>query len=901
MRIFSFILTTLLALVLANGIVIKLSLNSERESFIHKVEDITTLFNEKIVTTLAVQSTIARFHQASTILRRNEYAAISLELIESYPYISALYYAEWTSKNTLDTLLETMHKQGFVGFKIKPISSGLDSDALLPIIAVEPLKPLTSRTLGVDLLSDTANIKTLTRSIHQNTAGVMTLQGITSQHALLISLPVYYGIYIPQESDRLDQIKGISLIEINLKQLLERVVHENDMNLSVRYGDQPELASLTNDTNKLDNTWLVSGFTETTSIPISDSKISLEFNKNFNVLEQLRFELILTSVLSIVVSLLFFLYIFERLLLLKQREQARKDMRRQQQKAEVTLKAISDAVITLDDEGTIMYLNPVAEQLLGKSSGDVIGQSFSDIVFLSRTENSDSFVNTLGINSMQPVDNQIGYLRNSDNQFFDIEYSIAALENHAFDRIGTVLTISDLTKETQLKEELVWHAEHDALTGLYNRRVIEHKISELITFARGGTNSVMFYIDLDNFKVVNDTCGHHAGDQLLLMITSTLSDMLRDSDVLGRLGGDEFAVLLPECPLKVAESIANRIVKVIDELQFSWEGKPYSVGASVGVVEINRSFNALHDVLMAADLACYAAKDKGKGTSHVYHTEDVDVSRHHNEMSWFSVLRDALDNHKFIIYQQLIYPTFSSSNLPVMHELLVRLETDNGNIISPGEFIPAAERYSLMLSIDANVVEQTLQWVSHIKHTTDIFTINLSGQSLANAMFRDHVSQLLNKYDLGNARICFEITETAYISSHVQAKQFIQHMSRKGCLFALDDFGSGLSSFGYMKDFAIDYLKIDMQFISDIASNPVNHAIVRAIRDMAKDLSIMTIAEGIMDEQTLSICGDLGINYVQGYAISDPLAVSYDTGNIPVIEFSKSNGNFGSGMSINPG
>ncbi len=424
-------------------------------------------------------------------------------------------------------------------------------------------------------------------------------------------------------------------------------------------------------------------------------------------------------------------------------------------------------------------------------------------------------------------------------------------------------------------ESAIQHlAFHDVLTGLVNRSEFERRLNRaLVTAKRKRTQHALLYLDLDQFKVVNDTCGHAAGDELLKQIAIILHEQIRGRDTLARLGGDEFSVLLENCPLSKAETIAASLRKVVQGFRFIWEDKVFVIGVSIGVVAIDHTSASTSELLSMADLACYAAKDRGRNRIQVYQEDDAELLKRLGEMNWANRIDTALEQNQFQLYRQTI-KALNGAPKGLSHlELLLRLH-DGGEIIAPGAFIPAAERYQRMTAIDRWVITEAFAILSEGYFDADcIITINLSGQSLSHEPLFDFVTKQLKKYAVAPERICFEITETAAIANFHTAIDFIRNIKRLGCHCALDDFGSGLSSFSYLKSLPVDYLKIDGSFICNMPHEPVDRSIVEAINKIGHDIGIKTIAEFVENKGIAKHLERIGVDYVQGYAIDRPTPV----------------------------
>ena len=430
-------------------------------------------------------------------------------------------------------------------------------------------------------------------------------------------------------------------------------------------------------------------------------------------------------------------------------------------------------------------------------------------------------------------------------------------------------------KIDQATARLVYQASHDALTGLINRREFEQRLQRtLLSALQQGREHALCYMDLDQFKVINDTCGHAAGDELLRQLALLLKANLRERDTLARLGGDEFALLLENCNVQDALEVADTFRAEVQRFRFKWGERIFAVGMSVGMVAINRDSGTAANLLSAADAACYVAKDRGRNQIHLYEIRDSDLVRHRGEMQWVTRIHRALEEHRLRLSWQEIRRTDGTTGTHRHVELLLRMVDDDGSEILPMAFIPAAERYSIMPALDSWVIEETLRlctrYLSEARAQHCLFAVNLSGASLKAPAFRSKLlAQLQNNPDAG-PHLCFEITETAAIGNLAVVNEFIDAMRDYGCSFALDDFGSGLSSFIYLKNLKVDYLKIDGAFVRDIASNPIDRSMVEAIHRIGHQMGLKTIAEYVETEQTLAMLRQIGVDYVQGNGVHFP-------------------------------
>ncbi len=434
--------------------------------------------------------------------------------------------------------------------------------------------------------------------------------------------------------------------------------------------------------------------------------------------------------------------------------------------------------------------------------------------------------------------------------------------------------VEDITEARALSQQLRFQAAHDALTGLVNRREFENRLERALKSAGDGRSQhAVCYLDLDQFKVVNDTCGHVAGDELLGRLGRVLAHQVRRQDTLARLGGDEFGVLLENCSMHVAERVANALRRCIEDFRFAWENQVFGIGASIGVVAIEGRGQTVSSILSAADAACYAAKDRGRNRIHIYHEGDVELARRHGEMRWVTRIQTALEENRFELARQRIVSLPAAAGTDTHYELLLRMRDEDGNLVLPESFLPAAERYNLSVKLDRWVVKEAFRLLTlDPDHLERLFlcSINLSGVSLADEDFLIFVTTELASTGLPPGKVCFEITETAAIANLPGAMRFIEVLRRIGCRFALDDFGSGLSSFAYLKSLPVDFLKIDGVFVKDIVEDPIHRELVRSINEIGHVMGKRTIAEFVESEAILRALNEIGVDYAQGFELGKP-------------------------------
>jgi len=538
--------------------------------------------------------------------------------------------------------------------------------------------------------------------------------------------------------------------------------------------------------------------------------------------------------------------------------------------------ASSSVIMITDINGHIEYVNPKFTQLTGYSREEVMGKT--PRILSTGQAPLDTYkalwTTILGGEEWR------GEFRNrkKNGDFYWCRNSISGIKDERGLLSHYLAIQDDVSREYELKERLSYQASHDLLTGLYNRHEFERRTECLLAKLHGEkAEHAICFLDLDQFKVINDTCGHVAGDELLRQLGPLLQSVVRQRDTLARVGGDEFAVLIEYCSLDNAERLTKALLKALQDYRFNWGESTFRVSASIGLAEITEDVSDLSTLLKNADAACYMAKDSGRNRVHVYCPNDRELAQRHGEMEWVSRIYRAMSENQFCLYAQAIKCLNPGANGSEHYELLLRIKDDNGVMIAPGAFLPAAERYNLIVELDRWVVTEAIRMIEEyptFMQGVEFISINLSGQTLSDESFLDFLLTSLQNAVLDGAKICFEITETAAIANLSVAQEFIQALQRMGCKFALDDFGSGLSSFAYLKNLAVDYLKIDGMFIKEIASDEITRAMVKSINDIGHVMGMQTIAEFVENEAIEEIVRELGVDYAQGYGIEKPQPLS---------------------------
>ena len=554
---------------------------------------------------------------------------------------------------------------------------------------------------------------------------------------------------------------------------------------------------------------------------------------------------------------------------------------REKQVAEVTLRSIADAVISSDRDGNVRFMNPAAEALTGWTSEEAGGKPLQEILQFVAEQDEDRPAaddERAGTAAAAAHGDSSGTLTSRRGSEHLIESRASKLTRPDGTPFGSVVVFRDVTQTRELLRRIGWDASHDALTGLTNRREFEAIATALAEEARtSGQTHAMLYIDLDRFKIVNDSCGHPAGDKLLRQLAERLRPQTRPGDILARLGGDEFGMILCATDPGTAQVRARAIIECVEGFRFVHGERVFRVGASIGIAAITPTEQDIGTVMAAADAACYLAKENGRGRSQIFDPSLGELANRREDTDWVARLIRCLEEDRFFLYQQRIVPIANRSARPERHELLLRKRAVDGRIVAPGAFLPAAERHGLMARIDRCVVAKAFELMRRAdaqaassgelgRHCS----INLSGASLGDPGFAEFVLSHRERSGILARRICFEVKESAAIADLPRAARLIDELRAHGYQFALDDFGSGSGSFTYLDELAVDYVKIDGRITRDIATNPVHRAIVQAIQQVARVIGIETVAKCVEDEATLACLREMGLDYAQGFALHRP-------------------------------
>jgi diguanylate cyclase (GGDEF)-like protein/PAS domain S-box-containing protein len=558
---------------------------------------------------------------------------------------------------------------------------------------------------------------------------------------------------------------------------------------------------------------------------------------------------------------------------------------RSKRQAQYTLESIAEGVITTGNDGRLDYMNLAAESLIGTNRDDAVGHRIGELFTLvddvDRRPLGDPVERCIAMRRRVNMGRRAVMVSADGEQEHSVEITASPIRGPGSSISGTVVVFHDVGELRGLTQKMSYQATHDPLTGLINRREFERRLDDAMDSAHAEEAiHMLFYMDLDRFKAVNDSCGHLAGDNMLREVANLIKEQVRDSDFVGRLGGDEFGALLIGCPIEKARQIASDICNAIAGYRFVWKDKIFNIGISIGLVEISHVSGSLQDVMSAADSACYVAKQEGRGKVHVYSARDEAIARERGDIQWLRELHTALHEDRFELAMQPILAMTGGVESGPAVEVLIRLPDSNGRIADSAEFLKPAERYQLMPQIDRWVVNATLAAIAggEIKITSGrSCAINLSGQTLGDESFLGFVVDAMDRTAISPSSICFEVTETAILSNVQHAQRFIEVLHGIGCEFSLDDFGSGLGSFSSLKHLPIDYLKIDGTYTRNLRTDEVNQEMVAAMIKLARTMQFRIVAEQVENQEDFDWLRNIGVDFVQGRFIEAPMPLGTAT------------------------
>jgi len=880
------VLLGVLVILIAMGLAIRTDMRQAEAAFVELNKEIETALTRRLDNLNASLRSLSGMHHAMTRLSQQELSAFAQEIERSHPYVEAILQLRLVNFDQKDAYEKEFQDAGFPAFGILAsdhrgrLTASVAKPQYMPLNFVEPLDPGLARYLGLDFYSRADLRLAIDRAIHSGEVAAAPAAPM-GEGAFLLFKAVYKGFFVPDTAkERQTQVQGLYALLVNAPAFLADLASDNK-GLGLRL-----------------STWNETNPTTLYEIPVpatsdflakllpnhrSNTKISLTPTRFHLTVERLadrsdfhptRWLMLTATVVGLYLSGV--LVVFTRLRAREAAREAEAQLFQEKERAQVTLHSIGEAVITTDPGGVVDFLNPAAEHLTGWRASDAKGRHLNEIFSLVSESDGTALPDPI-VRALRDHDESeaAAIMVRSDGATIAVIENAAAIRDSDGNFTGAALIVRDVSRERNLLREMAFQATHDPLTRLINRRQFERELSAVVEDALTSDNThALMYIDLDQFKAINDSCGHIAGDQLLKQVASHLGDNIRRLDRLARLGGDEFGVLLRDCTIEKALEVAEALRHEIKDLRLHWEERSFRISLSVGVVAITKDSGNLDEVLRAADAACYVAKDQGRNRVHFYQPDDELLAQRSTDMQWLHKLREAIDQDQLVLYGQTIFPLGQENPHPKMCELLVRMIDGDGRLIPPMTFIPAAERFNLMFDLDLWVIGSAFRQIAKLRrdHPQDqrIFTINLSGQSLDHPDLELAIQGLELKFGVDPHRICFEITETSVIANMERALGLMDQLRRRGFLFALDDFGTGLSSFAYLKKLPVDYLKIDGEFVRDILHDPVDKAMVDTIKRIGDVLGMMTIAEAIEDEASCQLLTAMGINYGQGYHLAKP-------------------------------
>jgi len=890
------------ALVLFGGLLVMLAdFQTEKKKFQNFSDLIYQGLAQRLLTAEGVISALVTFGQDDDI-EGSSVDSVLQDLVQTYPYIYALTKLDWVRYRDRRAYEKSMQEKGMAGMLIREHDKDSDiftkarkRSAYLVTSVLVPMEPVTSQLLGLDLLVNKEVEEAVYLAMENSAVSLISSPDfLKGQSGLVMLKNTYFGRLHPGsllESKR--QINGAVMLYIDQKKMVSSII-KNFPNidfeltlLDINLSEADENLAITNQENTQKASPTIVTFTQQRVIKVANRDVLLKVTSKYSP-DALQIIIAVAVMLLIAVALrMWSASRKQQVIASVNQEKAFQDLFSERQRAEVTLSSITDAVITTDDHDKITFLNPVAENFLGVSNDDAFGKPINDVVQLLDEQSGEVLENPLELGKETITKNPGGKSTHKltmpdDQSPLSVDLSCSKLKDIQGNEMGSVIVMRDVTHERELKNQLSYQASHDPLTGLVNRAKFEEELKKAILTCNKDDEEtpghVLCYMDLDQFKIVNDTCGHIAGDALLKQLSQLLGKRIRDSDVLARLGGDEFGLLLSNCDLENAMPIADTLRLSVRQFIFRWDGRAFDVRMSVGVVAIDDPKSTHAELMSAADVACYIAKESGRDYVHAYKPEEKSVTQHHELMQWSQKIQDALRTDKFYLMLQTMAPLLTAQADIQVQEFLLRIRSDDGSIAIPSTFIPAAERYGLMRDIDMWVIDHSFEVIRDVRKDTDssvtyLYSINLSGQSVGDPEISEFIISKIKEYNIEPSQIMLEITETAAITNFQAALDFIERLSEIGCRFALDDFGAGLSSFGYLKRMKVDFLKIDGQFVKGMAEDPIDRMMVNNITHLAYGLGLFVIAESVEDETLLEMLRDIGVHFAQGYHVQQPTSI----------------------------
>jgi diguanylate cyclase (GGDEF)-like protein/PAS domain S-box-containing protein len=552
-----------------------------------------------------------------------------------------------------------------------------------------------------------------------------------------------------------------------------------------------------------------------------------------------------------------------------------KKLKKQERLFSSILHSVNDGIIATDMNLIIQFMNPVAVDITGWPEHEAHGRHLTAVLPITDARSDENILASNLPEHERPFFFGDMLVKNRLNDVIYVDGSITRINERENETEGYVVALRDITEFKRMSATIDYQASHDSLTGLSNREEFSYKLQELIRTMRDDTSHGLLTMDIDRFKVINDTCGSMAGDELLRQVSNTIQSLVQKSDISARVGGDEFAIILLNCDIDNSLIVAQRLQEAVRAHKFIWQNSFFPITLSIGVVTLSKQIGDIRQILAAADDACYLSKEEGGDRINIFQSSDNKYQKRRGEMEWIGKINRALQENQFRLYYQPIKPLIERADIIEKVEILLRMVSETGAIIKPMDFIPAAERYNLMPSIDRWVVENTISEYRNLLDAKSplsdrVFTINLSGPSLLDESLANFIIFTIDRFELSSDHFCFEVTETAAIQNLSYASRFMKRLKERGFTFALDDFGSGFSSFTYLSNLPVDYLKIDGAFVQNIDESLVSYTMVESINSMGHVLGLQTIGEYVKNKAILEKLRAMGVDYAQGYEISEP-------------------------------
>jgi len=849
----------------------------------------------------AVLSGFVALHNTIEAVDAEQFSQYAREMLRSYSGIHTIKLLSRVDHSFRKAFVEKMREDGFPTFDIfdgdhdvpmswKPASG---KTFYFPLTAIEPAVPETIIEMGYDLYSNSAYRQAIDVAIDSGEAvSAASVKLMNNTNGYIVLKPVYAGRELPETKfERRSQVLYVIAVVMQASDLLDNVEVHSGMRIDL-YKKNKQDDRLIEKVHSISNpeaeepqdayTFSVYNFSKVFSKEGQSLLLSVSTAIGFN---SIRMKVIMVA-LAIWGSFLFLILFiinthYERL---KEREESQNAWQWEKERADVTLHSLADAVITTNYHGVVEYMNPVAEKLTGWKASDAYGRGIEDVFRLvdelTDLEIPSPVVECIQRGVTKQSEDDLS-LVHKNGDYNSVDYSIAPMYGNQNMVMGAVLVFQDVGSERMMSKLLTYQATHDDLTGLYNRREFERKMSRGIERVFSFKDHyVLLYMDLDQFKVVNDTCGHVAGDLVLRQVAELISPCIKERETFARLGGDEFGILLEGYTLEQAKMIAKEILDTVRKYRFHWSGKVFEIGVSIGIVDIDSGMQSISNIMSYADAACYMAKDMGGNNIQQYQMDDEDYKARKDQMKWVQKITQAFADSRFVLYAQEIVSLHDEDD-DEHYEILMRMIDDNGEIIVPQEYIIAAERFRTMRDIDRWVVRNSFiniqKYVDNRKLNDHIknrcYSINLSGQTVGSKSALEYVKEQLLEFPEIIDHVVFEITETATISNVASAKRFIAEFKQMGVKFSLDDFGTGVSSFNYLKNLNVDYLKIDGGFVREMIADSVDMAMVKSISHIGHVMGIKTIAEHAETDEICAKLKDMGVDYAQGFCLHEPEAL----------------------------